>query len=49
MEKIPRFVPDTCKNCKGHGNFMLDCDFTDKDDQDLLVTVLGNYIDERKS
>lgn len=43
-EKIPRFVPDSCKNCKGHANYMLDCEFTDKEDRNLLLRVLDNYI-----
>lgn len=46
-EPIPRFVPDTCKNCKGHSNFVLDCEYTDKEDRDLLVSVLKNYTNEK--
>jgi hypothetical protein len=42
-QKIPRFVPDTCRNCKGHGVYMLDCDFTEKEDRDLLTKVISNY------
>ena len=45
-EKIPSFKPETCKNCKGHANFMLDCEYETKADRDLLVNVLGNYIEK---
>lgn len=48
-EKIPAFKPDTCKNCKGHPNYMLDCEYTDKTDRDLLVSVLKNYITDEKN
>ena len=40
---VPKFVPDTCKNCKGHANYMLDCEYENKDDRDLLISVLENY------
>ena len=43
-EKIPRFVPDTCKNCKGHGVAMLDCEYEKKEDRELLVKVIDNYL-----
>lgn len=47
-EKIPSFKPDTCKNCKGHAVEMLDCEYENKEDRDLLSKVLGNYIEDGK-
>lgn len=44
--KVPKFVPDTCKNCKGHGVEMLDCEYTEKEDRNLLIKVLNNYIEK---
>lgn len=41
---IPRFVPDTCKNCKGHSNYLLDCDYTRQEDIDLLIKILDREI-----
>jgi len=43
-EKIPAFKPDSCKGCKGHGNYMLDCEYENEKDRNLLVKVIGNYI-----
>ena len=43
-EKIPAYKPDTCKNCKGHANCMLDCEYETKGERDLLVSVLEKYI-----
>lgn len=45
-EKIPAFNDHI--NCKGHGNYMLDCEYTTKDDRDLLVKCLENYIEKDK-
>lgn len=45
-QKVPSFTPDTHKGCKGHADYMLDCEYTEKADRDLLVNVLSNYIDE---
>ena len=45
-EKIPRFVPDTCKGCKGHGVYMLDETYEDKESRELLCKVLDNYIEK---
>ena len=47
MEPIPKF--NDHPNCKGHANFMLDCEYTEKEDRNLLVKVLENYIDLQKS
>ena len=44
-EKVPAF--NDHPNCKGHANFMLDCEYTKKEDRDLLSVVLSNYIDEK--
>jgi len=45
-EKIPPFNPHN--NCTGHGIYMLDIDYTDKDDRDLLVKCLNHFIDEKE-
>ncbi len=41
---VPRFVEDSHKGCKGHGNHMLDCDYTKQEDRDLLVSILDDRI-----
>jgi len=43
-EPIPAF--NDHKNCQGHSNFMLSCEFTKKEERDLLVKVLENYIEK---
>jgi hypothetical protein len=43
--KIPKFN-DHGSNCKGHANYMLDCEYENQEDRELLVKVLDNYIDE---
>ena len=43
--KIPTF--NDHPNCKGHGNYMLDCEYTTKDEREQLLKVLDNYIDEK--
>ena len=45
-EKIPSF--NDHPNCKGHANFMLDCEYEKKEDRDLLVNCLDNYIEKDK-
>lgn len=30
--------------CKGHANYMLDCTYERKEDRDLIIKVLDNYI-----
>ena len=46
FKPIPRFIPESCKGCKGHGIYMLDCDYTKKEDRDLLNKVLDDYIND---
>lgn len=43
-KKYEKFVPDSCKGCKGHGNYMLDVDYTKAEDRELLVKVLDARI-----
>ena len=47
FKPIPRFIPESCKGCKGHGIYMLDCDYTKKEDRDLLSKILDNYDNDR--
>lgn len=44
FESIPRFN-DHGSTCSGHGNYVLDCEYKIKDQRDLLVKVLDNYIE----
>lgn len=44
FKPIERFN-DHGSTCKGHANHMLDCDYTEKEDRDLMVTILDNYIE----
>lgn len=44
-EKIPSFNDHS--NCKGHANYMLDCEYTSKEERDLLSNTLKNYINEK--
>lgn len=50
MEKeyspIPRFN-DHGSGCKGHANWMLDCEFTKKDERDTLIMALDNYLPKK--
>lgn len=43
LKPIPRFN-DHGANCKGHGNWMLDCTYEKQEDRDNLIKVLDNYI-----
>lgn len=43
----PRFN-DHGGTCKGHANYMLDCEYTEKKDRDLLSGVLSHYISDEK-
>ena len=45
-EPIPAFLDH--KNCQNHSNFMLSCEFTKKEDRDLLSEVLSRYIETDK-
>jgi len=49
FKPVQRFN-DHGSGCKGHANFMLDCTYENKEDRDLLHTILGNYTnsDEQK-
>lgn len=46
--KVPAFKPDTCKGCKGHGNFILDHEYEDADSRKLLSKVIDNYVGHTK-
>ena len=48
FEKIPAFKPDTCKGCKGHANYILDCEYEKEGDRKLLVNVINNYTNDNK-
>ncbi len=41
-ETYPRFNPHGAE-CKGHGIYMLDIDYSEQQERDLLVKVLENY------
>jgi len=51
MEKkytpIPRFN-DHGAGCKGHANFLLDCEYTEQADRDLIVQILDRLINEKE-
>jgi hypothetical protein len=47
-KKVPKFVEDSHKGCKGHGNFMLDCEYEHKADRDLLCNVLDARIKQNE-
>lgn len=44
LSPIPKFVDH--KNCKGHQNWMLDCEFTKQEDRDTLIRALENHIEK---
>jgi hypothetical protein len=44
FEPIPAFNDHT--NCKGHGNWMLDCTFEKEEERGVLIKALDNYIEE---
>lgn len=46
FEPVPRFN-DHGIGCKGHNNYMLDCEYTTKDERNQLLKVLDNYIDKQ--
>ena len=45
MKPIPRFN-DHGATCKGHSNFMLDCDMTRQEDRYVMIKVLDRYMAE---
>jgi len=44
---IPSFN-DHGSTCKGHANYLLDCEYTQQDERDLLVSVLDRYIEQNE-
>lgn len=42
FKPIPRFK-DHGDECKGHGNYMLDCTYEKQEERDLLDKILSNY------
>jgi len=43
MKAIPRFN-DHGSACKGHANYMLDCEYTKQEERDLLIGIIDNYL-----
>lgn len=43
FKPIPRFNPHG-KECSGHGNARLDCEYTEKDERSLLGSILDKKI-----
>ena len=41
---IPRFNPHGA-TCKGHANYMLDCEFTDPVDRKAMIAALDSAIE----
>lgn len=41
---IPKFVEDTHKNCKGHGNFMLDSTLETEADRRAVILAVDSAI-----
>ena len=47
MEKLYQVIPkfnDHGSSCQGHKNYILDCEYTNKEEGTLLVKVLDNYL-----
>jgi hypothetical protein len=44
---IARFN-DHGATCKGHANWMLDCEFTKQEERDVMINVLDRLINETK-
>ncbi len=42
---VPRFN-DHGSSCKGHANSMLDCEYTKKEERELLIAIIDNYTDK---
>ena len=40
---VPRFN-DHGATCKGHQNWMLDCEYTNKEDREALIKAIDNYL-----
>ena len=49
-EKFEGIKPfnDHGSGCSGHANYMLDCTYTKKEQRDLIIKCLNNYIAEEK-
>lgn len=49
-EKFEGIKPfnDHGSSCQGHANYMLDCTYTKKEDIQLMITCLDNYIPKEK-
>lgn len=49
-EKFEGIKPfnDHGSGCSGHANWMLDCTYTKKEDRDLIIKCLDNYIPKEK-
>lgn len=45
LKAIPRFN-NHGKECQGHSNWMLDCEFTTQEERDILINVLDKHIGE---
>lgn len=43
-KKIPKFVEDTHKGCKGHANFMLDSTLETEADRQAVILAVDNAI-----
>lgn len=44
-KKIPKFVEDTHKGCKGHANFMLDSTLETEADRQAVILAVDSAID----
>ncbi len=40
---VPR-LNDHGSGCKGHCNWMLDCEFKTREERDIMISALDNYI-----
>ncbi len=45
---FPKFKPAGCENCKGHGNLMLDVDYSDVKDRQLMIQIMTQRIGDEK-
>lgn len=52
MDKKYKLVPsfnDHGSSCKGHANWMLDCDMTKKEEREIMVTAIDNYLPKNEA
>ena len=49
-DNFPEIKPfnDHGSGCSGHANYMLDCTYTKKEDRELIIKCLDNYIPKEK-